>query len=936
MADKPQGIPGSMPPGGHGDAARRALDKLGGKTAAGKVAAEAAKGAAGGTVAGKVVGGGVQGAVVQGAIGAAKDPRVRGRPKAMVLLGATVPLILLAPVVLSSGDAAVSAGGDQLVTQERAHEAAEASGYDPEHFSVVYDEASRRGVSWEIVSAMEHWQANQNSQTYCPPAVLEPPVEDPPVEDPAAGEPDVQIVGDFAHPVTGSAYRVASAYGTLVEGEDGSTATNLGIDFRDEVGSPIVSAGYGTVAYSGWNTLGGNMVWIDLTDVDGNPMEPATQIRYMHLETALVGVNAPVTPGESVGTMGETGSAALPVLHFEVLEANEHVDPAVWLEDRGIVVNHGLPVDPNFSDPCAPQGPGDGGPPSHGNDPYEPAEGFPAPPPVVCPTIPGGQVAGAVLEPATDDQRRGRDCIAQAFPDMLLTSAYRTAWMGYESDHHTGNAVDFAVSPYNEGTPGWAYMYALTHWAQVNADNLGVRMIIFADWRWDRETGWTPYTFLDANNDNARHTNHVHISFFGTAAMPDAQNLIPAFTDQSGMPYVPGYNPKWSDGLRFFPIDDPALSLEGFPTDGSGGLIIGDGGGGFLTGDFRSPYRIDRRAFGPDSDEAEYELKARLENDPAFARGWVYREEKGWVASTVKGASDLAEKAESDYEYATAWVSAEFARLMTAKGLEATADLNAGRELDTETMVVSISDDSAAQAVEGAYIEVLSDMPLAGMNESSAGRVYAIAQAWHFGEESVGGATGGGVTGVICSPAAGATLVVEAVGGPRGGEQVVMDSQKLGYAATAVHVAKENSISPGGQIALLMTIFQESTFQMYANSSVPASLGLPHDAVGMDHDSTGIYQQRGAAVGWAWGPLESNMDVTRSTRAFLGVSSEATAPGLVDIAGWQTMPPGSLAQAIQVSAHPTYYDQWEQAAMQVLGEIEGIDCEASEPTEVTP
>lgn len=943
MTDKKPGknIPGGQSTGA-GDAARAALERLRGKRGASEgtepakpkgavrqaagdaadVATRAAKGAAGGTLASKAVGGGVQGAVLEGAVGAARSKTARNA----FLAGAACVGLLAAPMLGGAGGGGTQAAlTDQAVAYENGTTAAEASGYNMENFQTVYEIAGADLLDWEMVAAIEHWQANQNTQQYCPPA---PPSEDDPEnppEDPEEPpedeeEPGVQLneAGDTAHPVTGNTYRVTSAFGTRII-TDGQEGTNQGLDFGDDAGTDLVGVAAGEVVYSGWNDTGGNMVWVDLagTEVD-------TQVRYMHLESVNVAVGDQLDPGDVVGWMGETGTAERVILHLEILEDGQYVNPATWLEDRDIVVNHGLPVDPRFSDPCSGRGGPGGGGGGIGGGGYEGSEFFPGPPGVTCPTIPSSQVVGAILSPATPDQSRGRDCVAQAFPQLLLTSAYRTVWMGYPSDHHQGNALDWAISPYHEGSGGWALMYTLAHWAQVNADNLGIKSIIFADWRWDRQTGWTPYTFTSSNNDNARHINHVHLSFFGTSAMPDAGNLVPAWSDGSGMPYQPGYNTKWSDGKRFFPIDEIISAIESIPKDGSGGIIIGGGGGGIgiIQGDFRSPYKIDRAAFGPDDEQSEAELAERLESDPDFAREWEDREEKGWVARHTEDAEALAVKADEDFEYATGWVSFELARIMQEQNTIDYADLDSGRIVDAETGEVSVGDATIVETIRSAYVDALAELPVAGMNPSSADIVYGVAQGWHFGETAAGG--GGNIPGVICSPAGGQVLQVQAVGGPNAGEIIVMDSKKLGYAATAVYIADQAGLNDNGKRAMLMTIFQESRFKMYANSTVPVTLTFPHDDVGNDHDSAGLYQQR--VNSQAWGPVESIMDVSRSTKAFLGVSNESTAPGLLDIPGWETMPPGALAQRVQVSAHPTLYNQWEEAANQVLGEVMGIEC----------
>ena len=47
-----------------------------------------------------------------------------------------------------------------------------------------------------------------------------------------------------------------------------------------------------------------------------------------------------------------------------------------------------------------------------------------------------------------------------------------------------------------------------------------------------------------------------------------------------------------------------------------------------------------------------------------------------------------------------------------------------------------------------------------------------------------------------------------------------------------------------GCLAGIATAITESSILVYANDGVPDSLNYPHDAVGSDHDSIGIFQQR--------------------------------------------------------------------------------------------
>lgn len=89
----------------------------------------------------------------------------------------------------------------------------------------------------------------------------------------------------------------------------------------------------------------------------------------------------------------------------------------------------------------------------------------------------------------------------------------------------------------------------------------------------------------------------------------------------------------------------------------------------------------------------------------------------------------------------------------------------------------------------------------------------------------------------------------------------------------------------------------QSNILIYANNGVPASLNYPHDAIGSDSDSVGIFQQRAVY----YPNISCDMDAACSAGQFFDK--------MVNIAGWQTMDVGTLCQKVQVSAYPARYSQ---------------------------
>lgn len=126
-------------------------------------------------------------------------------------------------------------------------------------------------------------------------------------------------------PVTGGAVGIGSfVYPTgrhYLSGFDYSTKTNhLGIDLAGELGDPIFAADGGVVVYAGANSYGyGNMVMID--------HGTGFQTLYAHMSAIFVNCGDNVTQGETIGSVGATGHATGPHLHFEVRTATAVINP---------------------------------------------------------------------------------------------------------------------------------------------------------------------------------------------------------------------------------------------------------------------------------------------------------------------------------------------------------------------------------------------------------------------------------------------------------------------------------------------------------------------------------------------------------------------------------------------------------------------------------
>ena len=153
------------------------------------------------------------------------------------------------------------------------------------------------------------------------------------------------------------------------------------------------------------------------------------------------------------------------------------------------------------------------------------------------------------------------------------------------------------------------------------------------------------------------------------------------------------------------------------------------------------------------------------------------------------------------------------------------------------------------------------------------------------------------------------------------------DRQKQ-YAITTMSVAK--GMFPGDDAAArqaaavaLMTMSVETGFKNYANSNVPFSLSIPNDAVGSDHDSVGLMQQR---VSGSWGAsgdstwsTDPNGVVTRLMTPDFAIGKFIQVLSKQD--GWTTGDRGKLAQAVQVSAFPDRYAEKESEANNLISQF---------------
>jgi murein DD-endopeptidase MepM/ murein hydrolase activator NlpD len=137
---------------------------------------------------------------------------------------------------------------------------------------------------------------------------------------PAMSTATHQALGPTVRPLPGP---VGSTYGPRVHPVHGDVRFHHGVDIGAPTGTPIQAFARGTVSFAGWRNGYGNIVIIDHAD--------GMSTRYAHQDRIDVAVGQVVAAGDVVGTVGATGTATGPHLHFEVRRNGASVDPTPWL-----------------------------------------------------------------------------------------------------------------------------------------------------------------------------------------------------------------------------------------------------------------------------------------------------------------------------------------------------------------------------------------------------------------------------------------------------------------------------------------------------------------------------------------------------------------------------------------------------------------------------
>lgn len=117
---------------------------------------------------------------------------------------------------------------------------------------------------------------------------------------------------------------ITSPFGLRSDPNKGDEAFHYGLDLGAPQGDKIKCAANGTVEEAGQNAEYGNYIIIRHSDT--------VTTLYAHCQELLPQTGDAVSAGQVIATVGATGNATGPHLHFEIRDGETWLDPAKFLE----------------------------------------------------------------------------------------------------------------------------------------------------------------------------------------------------------------------------------------------------------------------------------------------------------------------------------------------------------------------------------------------------------------------------------------------------------------------------------------------------------------------------------------------------------------------------------------------------------------------------
>ncbi|MCT1445876.1 MULTISPECIES: peptidoglycan-binding protein [Brevibacterium] len=135
-----------------------------------------------------------------------------------------------------------------------------------------------------------------------------------------------------------------------------------------------------------------------------------------------------------------------------------------------------------------------------------------------------------------------------------------------------------------------------------------------------------------------------------------------------------------------------------------------------------------------------------------------------------------------------------------------------------------------------------------------------------------------------------------------------LNQQQIDNARLIIAVGRGGGFDDEAIRIALMTALQESSLRNISHG---------------DRDSVGLFQQRPSQ---GWGDPSELTDPVFATKSFYGINPEIENPGLNQIENWDSMTPTEAAQAVQRSAYPNAYGQWESLADDLIGSQDDVEA----------
>lgn len=136
---------------------------------------------------------------------------------------------------------------------------------------------------------------------------------------------------------------ISSDFGVRLDPFFFTERVHNGLDFVAPVGKNVYATGDGIVTFVKHSRTGyGNEIVIDHRFSFGS--------RYAHLDTILVKQGERVRRGQVIGTVGETGRATGPHLHYEVLHQKRPVNPSYYFDTSLTAAEYGQIISNACSD----------------------------------------------------------------------------------------------------------------------------------------------------------------------------------------------------------------------------------------------------------------------------------------------------------------------------------------------------------------------------------------------------------------------------------------------------------------------------------------------------------------------------------------------------------------------------------------------------------